>query len=92
MSKQRKKAPSVNALNVDNAKLEQADGTYLKWYRTKAHQQLAWDLPTYLKVGTQIISPGQCLIKKKAIPEFWKTNLVRVNGADDYYLWLKPPR
>ena len=73
---------------IANAKLEQADGTYLKWYRTKAHQQLAWDLPTYLKVGTQIISPGQCLIKKKAIPEFWKTNLVRVNGADDYYLWL----
>ena len=75
-------------LIIANARLEQADGTYLKWYRTKEHLNLAWDLKTYLRVGIQIISPGQCLIKKDAISQFWKEHLVRVNGADDYYLWL----
>lgn len=73
---------------IANAKLEQSDGTYLSWYRTDAHWRRVWDLNTYLKVGIQIISPGQCLIKKDAIPQFWKDNLVRENGADDYYLWL----
>ena len=73
---------------IANAKLEQADGSYLSWYRTDAHWNRVWDLQTYLKVGIQIISPGQCLIKKSAIPEFWNEHLVRVNGADDYYLWL----
>ena len=73
---------------VSNAKLAQADGTFLNWYRTDAHLQLVWDITTYLKVGIQIISPGQCLIKRQAIPKFWTEHLVNVNGADDYYLWL----
>ncbi len=75
-------------LVIGNANLQQKDGSYLLWYRTKEHLEMAWDLPTYLKVGIQIISPGQCLIKRNAIPDFWKEHLVRVNGADDYYLWL----
>lgn len=41
-----------------------------------------------LTVGTAIISPGQVLIRKKAIPEVWKTEIMRNNGADDYLLWL----
>ena len=73
---------------IANAKLEQSDGSYLDWYRTKEHWQLVWNLNTYLKVGIQIISPGQCLIRRDAIPQFWLEHLVRVNGADDYYLWL----
>lgn len=35
-----------------------------------------------------IVSPGQVLIKKASIPEMWKTNIMKVNGADDYFLWL----
>lgn len=75
-------------LIIANADLEQADGSFLNWYRTEEHLKLVWDKPTYLNVGIQIISPGQCLIKREAIPDFWKEHLVRVNGADDYYLWL----
>ncbi len=41
-----------------------------------------------LTVGTAIISPGQVLIRKKAIPTVWKTEIMRNNGADDYLLWL----
>ncbi len=84
-----KKLISVDSdLVISNANLEQADGEYLSWYRTDYHWDKVWDLQTYLKVGIQIISPGQCLIKRNSIPDFWKDHLVRVNGADDYYLWL----
>ncbi|MCR5416713.1 MAG: glycosyltransferase [Pseudobutyrivibrio sp.] len=75
-------------VTVANALLEQADGSKLLWYRNDYHKALVGDLDTYLNIGIQIISPGQCLIKKSAIPEFWMENLVKVNGADDYYLWL----
>ena len=73
---------------IGNANLGQVDGSNLVWYRTADHVKLIWDLQTYLNVGIQIISPGQCLIKKDAVPQFWKEHFVRVNGADDYYLWL----
>lgn len=41
-----------------------------------------------LTVGTAILSPGQVLIRRKAIPEVWKTEIMNSNGADDYLLWL----
>ena len=35
-----------------------------------------------------IISPGQVLIKRTAIPQIWIENILKNNGADDYFLWL----
>lgn len=72
---------------VCNALLEQANGREL-WYRTDYHKQRIGDLGTYLKVGIQIISPGQCLVPKDVIPDLWKRRICTKNGADDYYLWL----
>lgn len=79
---------SGTSVQVANANLQQSDGTMLQWYRTAYHKSLIGDLQTYLTIGIQIISPGQCLILAEAIPDFWKEHLVTVNGADDYYLWL----
>ena len=31
---------------------------------------------------------GKCLIKKTSIPEYWTKNIMSVNSADDYFLWL----
>lgn len=42
----------------------------------------------YLKSRNFIISPGMCLIKKESIPEEWKKNILKINCADDYFLWL----
>lgn len=75
-------------VEVANAELEQADGSLLLWYRNNYHKNLVGDLKTYLRIGIQIISPGQCLIKKTSIPDFWKTHIMTKNGADDYFLWL----
>ena len=57
-------------------------------YRTDAHKQLIGDLDTYLKVGIQIISPGQCAIPRSVMPDFWCEHILKKNGADDYFLWL----
>lgn len=72
---------------ISNAILEQKDWSD-KWIRTAYHSRLVWDKKTYLKVGTQIISPGQCMIKITSIPAAWSEHILTKNGADDYYLWL----
>ena len=41
-----------------------------------------------LKEGDGIVSPGQVLMKKSAISELWKNNILQNNGADDWFLWL----
>ena len=42
----------------------------------------------YLKAANQIVSPGQCLIRRDAIPRAWLDNPQAVNGSDDLFLWL----
>lgn len=42
----------------------------------------------YTRFSCRIISPGQCLIRKKSIPQEWFENIVTNNGADDAMLWL----
>ena len=42
----------------------------------------------YLKAANQIVSPGQALIRKNAIPEKWLNNPLSANGSDDLFLWL----
>ena len=75
------------AVIVANAYLTQEDFRS-EWYRTAYHKEKIGDYATYRHIGTQIISPGQCLIKKDKIPEFWIYNPLRKNGADDYFLWI----
>ncbi|MCI8505912.1 MAG: glycosyltransferase family 2 protein [Lachnospiraceae bacterium] len=41
-----------------------------------------------LEKGSPIISPGQVLLRKKAIPEIWRKEILVNNGADDFFLWL----
>lgn len=36
----------------------------------------------------RVISPGQVIMKKEAIPDFWCQNILVHNGNDDNYLWL----
>ncbi|EGP5499441.1 glycosyltransferase, partial [Enterococcus faecium] len=42
----------------------------------------------YLYIKDLIISPGQCIIKKKSIPSGWLQHIMVTNGTDDYLLWL----
>lgn len=45
-------------------------------------------LYTYIAIGGVISSPGMCLVKKDAIPRFWMENCLKMNNADDFYLWI----
>ncbi|WP_455679168.1 glycosyltransferase family 2 protein [Streptococcus sp.] len=42
----------------------------------------------YLYLGNFLSSPGQCLIKKSVIPDFWKNNIMKTNCSDDLFLWI----
>lgn len=41
----------------------------------------------YFQSLTSIISPGQTLIRKNAIPIDWKANILKANYCDDAFLW-----
>lgn len=49
---------------------------------------LATSLLSYLYYGCQICSPGQCLIKKNSIPSEWYEHILKINCADDFFLWI----
>ena len=42
----------------------------------------------FLGIRNMIASPGHCLIRKAALPATWQETPMKVNGSDDYYLWL----
>jgi glycosyltransferase involved in cell wall biosynthesis len=42
---------------------------------------------SYFIIGNMLCSPGQCMIQKSAIPEYWCTHIVKSNCADDLFLW-----
>lgn len=41
-----------------------------------------------LKEWNLILSPGQVLIKRDVIPSAWTENVLKNNGADDWFLWI----
>lgn len=57
-------------------------------YKSLSHHRQAAKPRFYYTVGNQIVSPGQCLIRKSAIPEVWQREFVSRNGSDDWLLWL----
>lgn len=57
-------------------------------YKNKRSQNYVKKQIGFIKVRDLIVSPGQCLIKKKSIPTFWKENYLTVNCADDYMLFI----
>lgn len=41
-----------------------------------------------VSVGNTIVSPGQVLIRREAVPDIWKHNIMKNNGVDDWFLWI----
>ena len=41
-----------------------------------------------IREGNMILSPGQVLMRRDAISNAWKENIMSNNGADDWLLWL----
>ena len=57
-------------------------------YTSVSQQKMALVPKYYYSIGCMIWSPGQCLIRKSAIPEIWMKEKIEHNGSDDLLLWL----
>ena len=73
---------------VANAWMEYEPGKKRKLYKSSYEFKKVLNKEVYLKSHNMITSPGQCLIKKEAIPKEWCEKIMKVNGSDDLYLWL----
>lgn len=78
----------TNDIIVANAYIENNNYTMKKLYRSNYEFGKVLNKEFYLKSHNMIVSPGQCLIKRKAIPKEWCINIIKNNGSDDLYLWL----
>lgn len=57
-------------------------------YKDRLKMELINHKLFYLKAANQIVSPGQCMLRKSAFPQEWLENPQAVNGSDDLFLWL----
>ena len=73
---------------VGNCLMEEKDGERIPKYQKRADLDAIRRLNTYLRVRNPIVSPGQCLLKRSAIPEEWITYTMAINGSDDLLLWI----
>lgn len=71
-----------------------ADAVYCRCYNGKRQSynydrvfETAFDRSKILSV-CPVISPGQVVIRKESIPEFWREHILEHIGSDDYFLWL----
>ena len=74
-------------LILGNGYFEDSKGLH-KIFDNRFSQRFAAQKKPYLMIRDFIVSPGQCLVRRKSIPDFWRRNVMQSNGADDYFLWL----
>lgn len=86
MLEKREENPSVDVI-VANAICEQKDYE-INLYKNRFSFGIVNRLFFYINDGSQIISPGQTIIKRSIIPELWRKSYLAHNGADDYLLWM----
>ncbi len=87
---------SLHALSkaIGDADIALGNGTFEKKKTTEDifanyfSQDLATKPFVYKWIRDFVVSPGQCLIKKSSIPEYWLEHPLKNNGTDDYFLWL----
>jgi len=57
-------------------------------YKSYASMKYLINLEKFINIRNLIPSPGECLIKRSAIPEVWINNPLSTDGADDWMLWV----
>lgn len=77
----------LNALSSYDAIICNGKNSNELIYRNKTELYRTIDLNEYKRGYNWIVSPGQVLIKREAIPFEWMENILNENGADDYFLW-----
>lgn len=81
----------LTTLKKENADWVVCNGvfrTIRKIYSSEQDVRNVLDEKYYFSDPTDIISPGQVLIKKSIIPNVWKENILSYNYCDDAFLWM----
>ncbi len=73
---------------LSNAWSEKENGDKILHFKGTGQYKNALVIGPYVKSHNQIISPGQCLIKREAIPQEWLKYVMKRNGSDDLFLWI----
>lgn len=73
---------------ISNGYYEDSAGNQLRLFKNFEQQKLVNDFKYYFYFGNLIASPGLVLIRKDAIPNIWVDNIMTINGADDWLLWV----
>ena len=73
---------------LSNAWSEKQNGHKALHFKGKGQYKNALIMGPYVKSHNQIISPGQCLIKRESIPSEWLKYVMKRNGSDDLFLWI----
>lgn len=73
---------------VSNALMQMKSGEQVPLYKNDKKMKKILDISYYVYFHNQIASPGQCLIKKSAIPIEWINMPLKENGSDDLFLWI----
>lgn len=47
-----------------------------------------YSLNRFSYCGNIIGPPCHCLIKRDSLPSCWRNRIMKINGADDYYMWM----
>lgn len=68
--------------------LYQYSDQLIQIYKNRSTMEYLIKKKRFIEIRNLIPSPGECLIKKKVIPETWKNSPIKSNGADDWFLWL----
>lgn len=77
-----------NDISVTNGFVENDRKDKLPIFYTNAQLNCVKDIKYFFYIGDIIVSPGMVLIKKNSIPESWINNSLKINGADDWLLWV----
>lgn len=78
----------LDALGSADAVICKALNGIREFYDCDRRFEEAVSIHHMFSVGNGILSPGQVLMRRKAVSRFWMENILRHNGADDWMLWL----
>jgi len=74
-------------LVVANALYQHGEEKY-PLYKSYAQMKYYIRFMMFVRIRNLIASPGHCLIRYSSLPEEWTENPMKINGADDWLLWL----
>lgn len=75
-------------VSITNGFSEDKSGNLTSLFKSSRQLKKVSNLRFYFTIGNLIASPGMVMIKKEAIPNLWKDNPLKINGADDWLLWV----